>query len=120
MGLADALDGWNAAEEGRDLAVMAAEAATSRALNAEEKILDLEGLVASLKTRLETEEVRVEKVRSLAEWLVAAETRVEQLEGELEEKADEVSMSEATSLVSYTALEEVERELEVRNKELHD
>ena len=30
---------------------MAAEAATSRALTAEEKILELEGLVASLKTR---------------------------------------------------------------------
>ena len=102
VGLADALDGWNAAEEGRDLAVIAAEAATSRALTAEEKILELEGLVESLKTRLRTEEVRVEKVRSLVERLVAAENRVEQLEGELEEKPDEVSMSEATSLVSHT------------------
>ena len=120
VGLADALDSWNAAEEGQDLAVMAAEAAKSRALTAEEKILELESLVASLKTRLGTEEVRVEKVRSLAERLVAAENRVEQLESELEEKADEVSMSEVTSLVSHTALEEVERKLEVWNKELHD
>ena len=58
MGLADALDGWNAAIEGRDLAVMAAEAATSRALTAEEKILELEGLVASLKTTSRTKKWR--------------------------------------------------------------
>ena len=116
----DALDGWNAAEEGRDLAVMAAEAATSRALTSEEKILELQDLVASLKARLGTEEVRVEKVRSLAERLVATEERVELLEAELQEKAEEVSMSEASGLVSHTALEEVERKLEVRNKGLHN
>ena len=71
------------AEEGRDLAVMAAEAASSRALTAEEKILELEHLVTSLKTRLGTEEVRVEKVRSLAERLVATENKVELLGAEL-------------------------------------
>ena len=99
---------------------MAAEAATSRALVAEERILELQDLVASLQARLGTEEVRVEKVRSLAERLVGAEDRVELLEAELQEKTEEVSMSEATSLVSHTALEEVERKLEVQNKELHD
>ena len=104
MGLADALDGWNAAEEQRDLAVMAAEAAASRALTAEEKILELEHLVISLKARLGTEEVQVEKVWSMAERLVAVEDTVELLEAELQEKADEVSMSEATSLVSHTML----------------
>ena len=119
-GHADALYGWNVAEEGRDLEVMAAEAATSRALTGEERILELRDLVASLKARLRTEEVRVEKVRSLAERLVAAGNRLELLEAELQAKVEEVSMSEATCLVSHTALEEVERKLEVRNKELHD
>ena len=120
MGLTDVLDGWNAAENGRDLAVMAAESATSRVLTAEERILELEDLVASMKTRRGTEEVRVEKVRSLAERLVAAEDKIDLLEAELREKAKEVSMSEVMSLVSHTATEEVERKLEVRNKELHD
>ena len=42
------------------MAVMAAEAAPSRALIAEERILELENLVASLMARLGTKEVRVE------------------------------------------------------------
>ena len=48
------------------------------------------------------------------------EDRIELLEAELQEKAEEVSMSEAMSLVSHTVLEEVERKLEVRNTELPD
>ena len=91
-----------------------------RALTAEEKVLEVEDLVASLKARLGTEEVRVMKVRSLAERLGAAENQVELLERQLQEKAEEVSMFEATSLVSHTTLEEVERKLQVRNKELHE
>ena len=119
-GHADALDGWNAVEEGRDLAVMATEAATSRTLTAEERILELEDQVASLKARLGTKEVRVDEVQSLAKRLVAAEVRVKLLEAKLQEKVEEVSMSEVTSLVSHSALEEVERKLEVWNKELHE
>ena len=61
-GYADSLDGWVVAEEGKNLAIMAAEAATSRALTAEDGILQHHDLVASLKARLETEEVWVEKV----------------------------------------------------------
>ena len=71
---------------------MAAEVAPSRALIAEERILELEDLVRSLKARLGTEEIWVEKVRSLAERLVTAENRVELLEGELQENPEEVSM----------------------------
>ena len=52
--------------------------------------------------------------------MIAAEDRVELLEAELQEKAEEVSMSEVTSLVSHTTIEEVERKLEVRNKDLHE
>ena len=42
------------------------------------------------------------------------------MEEELQEKPEELSMSEATSLVSHTALEEVERKLKVRTKELYE
>ena len=90
---------------------MAAEAAPLRPLIVEERILELENLVTSLKARLGTKEVCVEKVQSLADRLVAAENRVELLEGELQEKPKEVSMSGATSLVSHTAPEEVQRKL---------
>ena len=88
---------------------MAAEAAPLRALIVEERILELEDLVTSLMARLVTEEVQVEKVQALAERLVAVENRVELLEEELQEKPEEVSMSDATSLVLHTALEEVKR-----------
>ena len=108
-GRADALDGWNTAEEVSDLAVMAAEAATSKVLSAKERILELEDLITSQKTRLGTEKVWVNKVWSLAERLVAAEDEVELLEAELQEKAKEVSMSEVTSLVWHTALEDQNR-----------
>ena len=87
---------------------MAAEVAILRILIVEERILELEDLVASLKARLRTEKIQVEIMQSLAKRLLAAE------------KAEEVSMLEATILVSHTGLEKVERKLKVWNKELHE
>ena len=117
VSLADALEGWNVAEEGRDLAVMATEAAISRALTAEERILELEHLVTSLKFKLGTKAVRVVKVWYQAMRLVAAENREKSLETELQERAEKVNMSEATCLVLHTTLEKVESKLEGQNNE---
>jgi len=89
------------AEEMRDLAVMAAEAATSRYMAAEERILELESKVASMAVELEVAGEPNEELEATVQGLLGMEKKLLVRNRELAEKKVEVQQLHQLSINNH-------------------